>query len=65
LTLNGKTYTNGLMVVSGGGVLTNSQTGATFNGGLSNAATVFLPNATTSQRPRHQHGSILVAGHDQ
>jgi fibronectin-binding autotransporter adhesin len=49
--LNGKTYTNGLMVVSGGGVLTNSQTGATFNGGLSNAATVFLPNATTFNGP--------------
>ena len=46
--LNGKTYTNGLMVVSGTGVLTSSQANATFNGGLSNAATVYLPQGATT-----------------
>ena len=49
--LNGKTYTNGLMVVSGTGVLTSSVANATFNGGLSNAATVFLPVNTTFNGP--------------
>ena len=49
--LNGKTYSNSLMVVSGTGVLTSSLANATFNGGLSNAATVFLPNATTFNGP--------------
>ena len=49
--LNGKTYSNGLMVVSGTGVLTSSQANATFNGGLSNAATVFLPLTTTFNGP--------------
>ena len=38
--LNGQTYSNGLMIVSGTGVLTNGIANATFNGGLSNAATV-------------------------
>ena len=39
--LNGQTYSNNLMIVDGGvGVLTNGVAGATFNGGLSNAATV-------------------------
>jgi len=49
--LNGKTYTNGLMIVSGTGVLTSSLANATFNGGLSNAATVFLPLTTTFNGP--------------
>ena len=49
--LNGKIYTNGLMIVSGTGVLTSSQANATFNGGLSNAATVFLPLNTTFNGP--------------
>jgi hypothetical protein len=49
--LNGKTYTNGLMVVSGTGVLTSSVANATFSGGLSNAATVFLPVSTTFNGP--------------
>ena len=39
------------MVVSGTGVLTSSQANATFNGGLSNAATVFLPLTTTFNGP--------------
>src|SRR5260221_581426 len=40
--LNGQTYSNALMIVGGTGVLTNGVAGATFNGGLSNAATVFV-----------------------
>src|SRR5204862_2513391 len=44
--LNGGTLSNGLMIVSGAGVLTNGITGATFNGGLSNAGTELL-TATT------------------
>lgn len=38
--LNGRTSSNGLMIVSGGGVLTNAIGGANLLGGLSNAATV-------------------------
>ncbi|HVM62067.1 MAG TPA: autotransporter-associated beta strand repeat-containing protein [Verrucomicrobiae bacterium] len=42
--LNGQTYSNNLMVLTGTGVLTNSSgTAATFNGGLSNAATFASP----------------------
>ncbi len=40
--LNGQTYSNGLMTVAGTGVLTNGVAGETFNGGLSNNATVFV-----------------------
>ena len=38
--LNGRTYSNNLMVVRGTGVFTNNVAGASFSGGLSNAATV-------------------------
>src|SRR5207249_4577623 len=44
--LNGKSFSNGLMIGTGAGVLTNGVTGATFNGGLSNACTVFLSQDT-------------------
>ena len=44
--LNGQTFTNAQLIVSGTGVLTNGSTGATVNGGLSNAATVVMTTAT-------------------
>ncbi|MGD1017975.1 MAG: autotransporter-associated beta strand repeat-containing protein [Verrucomicrobiia bacterium] len=60
--LNGKTYTNGLMVVSGTGVLTNGQANATFNGGLSNAATVALTQNTFFNGPVTNTGTFLWQG---
>ncbi|HLX68164.1 MAG TPA: hypothetical protein VKV04_00935, partial [Verrucomicrobiae bacterium] len=45
--LNGNSYSNGLMIVSGSGVLTDGVAGAIYNGGLSNAATVFVSANTT------------------
>ncbi|MGA2605815.1 MAG: autotransporter-associated beta strand repeat-containing protein [Verrucomicrobiia bacterium] len=60
--LNGKTYTNSQMVVSGGGVLTNSLAGAIFNGGLSNAATVFVSQTTTFNGPVTNTGTVVFQG---
>lgn len=42
VNLLGNRLTNALLIVSSGGVLTNSVIGATVNGGVSNAATVFV-----------------------
>ena len=45
--LNGGTYSNGLMVLGGTGVLTSSVANPTFNGGLSNNGTVYLSQGVT------------------
>ena len=60
--LNGKTYTNGLMVVSGTGTLTNGIAGATFNGGLSNDATVFVSANTFFNGPVTNTGAFFFQG---
>ena len=60
--LNGKTYTNGLMIVSGTGILTNGIAGATFNGGLSNAATVSVTANTFFNGPVTNTGAFLWQG---
>jgi len=46
--LNGQTYSNRSMIVSGTGILTNAVAGATFNGGVSNAAMVAVTANTFS-----------------
>ena len=63
--LNGNTYTNGLMVVSGTGTLTNGIAGATFKGGLSNNATVFVSEDTFFNGPGDQHRRLLFPGRHQ
>ena len=45
--LNGGTYSNGLMVLGGTGVLTSSVANPVFNGGLSNNGTVYLSQGVT------------------
>ena len=60
--LNGQTYTNGLMVLSGSGVLTNAVAGATFNGGLSNAATVAVTANTYFNGPVTNTGAMFFQG---
>ncbi|HXI83200.1 MAG TPA: hypothetical protein VNL17_03820, partial [Verrucomicrobiae bacterium] len=60
--LNGGTYSNGLMVLSGTGVLTNAITGATFNGGLSNAATVGVTANTFFNGPVTNTGTFAFLG---
>ncbi|HXI84385.1 MAG TPA: autotransporter-associated beta strand repeat-containing protein [Verrucomicrobiae bacterium] len=60
--LNGKTYSNGLMVVSGLGVLTNSVAGATFSGGLSNANVVAVTADTFFNGPITNTGSFFLQG---
>jgi len=60
--LNGWTYSNGLMIVSGAGVLTNSVANATFNGGLSNAGTVFVGLDTFFKGPVTNTASFAWRG---
>ena len=60
--LNGKTYSNNLMVVNGTGVLTNALAGATFNGGLSNAATVGVTANTFFNGPVTNTGTFAFMG---
>ncbi len=49
--LNGGTYSNGLMVLGGTGVLTSSVANPVFNGGLSNNGTVYLSQGVTFNGP--------------
>ena len=60
--LNGKTYTNSQMVISGSGVLSNGLAGAIFNGGLTNAATVFVSQTTTFNGPVTNTGTVVFQG---
>jgi len=60
--LNGKTYTNNQMVVSGSGMLSNGVAGAIFNGGLTNAATVFVSQTTTFNGPVTNTGTFVFQG---
>jgi autotransporter-associated beta strand protein len=60
--LNGGTYSNGLMIVSGTGVLTNAIAGATFNGGLSNATTVGITANTFFNGPVTNTGTFSLLG---
>src|SRR5205085_2556393 len=60
--LNGNNYSNRTMIVSGSGVLTNGVAGATFNGGLSNAATVFFSADTFFNGPITNTGAMFFQG---
>jgi len=60
--LAGKTYTNGLMVVSGTGVLTNGVAGAAFSGGLSNAASVVVTADTFFKGAITNTGAMFFRG---
>ncbi len=60
--LNGKNYSNGLMIVSGTGVLTNSVAGASFSGGLSNDATVAVTANTFFKGPVTNTGNFFFEG---
>ena len=64
--LNGQTYSNNLMIVDGGaGVLTNAIAGATFNGGLSNAATVGVTANTFFNGPVTNVGAFFFQARHQ
>jgi hypothetical protein len=60
--LNGGTYSNGLMIVGGTGILTNGTAGATFNGGLSNDATVAVTADTFFNSAITNTGNFSVQG---
>jgi autotransporter-associated beta strand protein len=60
--LGGNTYTGSSMIVSGTGVLTNGVAGATFNSGLSNAATVFVSQNTFFTGPVTNTGTFAFMG---
>ncbi len=60
--LNGQTYTNGLMILGGSAVLTNGVAGATFNGGVSNAATVAVTANTFFNGPVTNTGAMFFQG---
>ena len=60
--LNGQTYTNGLMILNGSAVLTNAVAGATFNGGVSNAATVAVTANTFFNGPVTNAGAMFFQG---
>ncbi len=60
--LNGNNYSNRLMVIGGTGVLTNGITGATFNGGLSNNATVAFTANTYFNGPVTNMSAMFFEG---
>src|SRR5271170_7287477 len=62
LNLNGQTMSNGLLLVSGTGVLTNSVAGATVNGGVSNAATISVTANTFFKGPVTNTGAMFFQG---
>ena len=60
--LAGGTYSNGLMILSGSGVLTSSVAGANFSGTLSNAATVNVTAGTFFKGIITNTGVLNLAG---
>src|SRR5439155_1524731 len=60
--LNGFNYTNALMVLAGSGALTSSQAGASFSGGLSNAATVAVSPGLFFKGVITNTGTVLFNG---
>ena len=62
VNLNGQTMTNGQLLVSGAGVLTNSVTGATVNGGVSNATTISVTANTFFNGPVTNTGAMFFQG---
>jgi len=60
--LNGQTYSNGLMIVSGTGVVTNGTAGATVNGGVSNANVIAVTATTYFKGPVTNTGAMFFQG---